>query len=47
MEYEMSTRAHDYWWWADGRDMVMPVMDELDEVTGNERYLDKLEEDGQ
>ena len=44
MEYEMSTRAHDYWWWADGLYMVMPVMTKLYKVTGNERYLDKLYE---
>ena len=25
MEYEMSTPQHDYWWWADGLYMVMPV----------------------
>ena len=42
MEYEMSTKAHDYWWWADGLYMVMPVMTKLYKATGNERYLDKL-----
>lgn len=26
MEYQMSTPNHDYWWWADGLYMVMPVM---------------------
>ena len=41
MEYEMSTKAHDYWWWADGLYMVMPVMTKLYKATGNERYLDK------
>ena len=44
MEYEMSTKAHDYWWWADGLYMVMPVMTKLYKATGNERYLDKLYE---
>jgi rhamnogalacturonyl hydrolase YesR len=41
MEYEMSTPGNDYWWWADGLYMVMPVMTKLYRVTGNERYLQK------
>ncbi len=44
MEYEMSTDKNDYWWWADGLYMVMPVMTKLYKVTGNELYLDKLYE---
>ncbi len=44
MEYEMSTPNNDYWWWADGLYMVMPVMTKLYKVTGNEQYLDKLNE---
>ena len=44
MEYEMSTPANDYWWWADGLYMVMPVMTKLHKVTGNGKYLDKLYE---
>ncbi|WP_281336775.1 glycoside hydrolase family 88/105 protein [Flavobacterium eburneipallidum] len=44
MEYQMSTPANDYWWWADGLYMVMPVMTKLYKVTGNELYLKKLEE---
>ena len=44
MEYEMSTPKHDYWWWADGLYMVMPVMTKLDKITGNKQYLDKLYE---
>lgn len=44
MEYEMSTNANDYWWWADGLYMVMPVMTKLYKVTGNELYLKKLQE---
>ena len=44
MEYEMSTPQHDYWWWADGLYMVMPVMTKLYKVTGNTQYLDKLYE---
>ena len=44
MEYEMSTARHDYWWWADGLYMVMPVMTRLYKITGNELYLEKLYE---
>lgn len=42
MEHEMSTEAVDYWWWADGLYMVMPVMTKLYRITGNELYLQKL-----
>ncbi|APZ45926.1 family 88 glycosyl hydrolase [Polaribacter reichenbachii] len=44
MEYQMSTSANDYWWWADGLYMVMPVMTKLYKATGNDKYLEKLEE---
>ncbi len=44
MEYEMSTPQNDYWWWADGLYMVMPVMTKLNRITGDKRYLDKLYE---
>lgn len=44
MEYEMSTDRSDYWWWADGLYMVMPVMTKLYKVTGNPLYLEKLHE---
>lgn len=44
MEYEMSTSANDYWWWADGLYMVMPVMTKLHRITGNPQYLEKLHE---
>lgn len=44
MEYQMSTPQNDYWWWADGLYMVMPVMTKLYNVTGNIQYLDKLDE---
>lgn len=44
MEYEMSTPQTDYWWWADGLYMVMPVMTKLYNITGNNQYLDKLHE---
>jgi rhamnogalacturonyl hydrolase YesR len=44
MSYEMSTDRHDYWWWADGLYMVMPVMTKLYKLTGDKQYLDKLHE---
>ena len=42
MDYQMRTPNTDYWWWADGLYMVMPVMTKLYKVTGERRYLDKL-----
>jgi unsaturated rhamnogalacturonyl hydrolase len=44
MEYEMSTAANDYWWWADGLYMVMPVMTKMYKLTGNQQYSAKLYE---
>jgi rhamnogalacturonyl hydrolase YesR len=44
MQYEMSTPNSDYWWWADGLYMVMPVMTKLYKVTGDQKYLGKLYE---
>ncbi|MDR0573888.1 MAG: glycoside hydrolase family 88 protein [Tannerella sp.] len=44
MEYQMSTPNNDYWWWADGLYMVMPVMVKLHNVTGNKQYLEKMYE---
>lgn len=44
MEYEMRTSKNDYWWWADGLYMVMPVMSKLYNITGNTLYLQKLKE---
>lgn len=44
MEYEMSTPRNDYWWWADGLYMVMPVMTKMYRITKNNQYLDKLYE---
>ncbi|OZI09698.1 family 88 glycosyl hydrolase [Siphonobacter sp. BAB-5385] len=44
MTYEMNTPQSDYWWWADGLYMVMPVMTKLYQVTGNPQYLSKLYE---
>ncbi len=40
----MSTPQTDYWWWADGLYMVMPVMTKLYKITDNPQYLDKLYE---
>ncbi|MDE5849194.1 MAG: DUF2264 domain-containing protein [Muribaculaceae bacterium] len=42
MEHQMSTPQNDYWWWADGLYMVMPVMTKMYNITGNQKYLDKL-----
>jgi unsaturated rhamnogalacturonyl hydrolase len=44
MEYQMNTDSTNYWWWADGLYMVMPVMTKLYQVTGNVQYLEKLSE---
>ncbi|MFG6429129.1 glycoside hydrolase family 88 protein [Roseateles sp. LYH14W] len=44
MEHQMATARSDYWWWADGLYMVMPVMTKLHKITGNRQYLDKLHE---
>lgn len=44
MEHQMATPVNDYWWWADGLYMVMPVMTKLYSLTGDRRYLDKLHE---
>lgn len=44
MEYQMSTAKNDYWWWADGLYMVMPVMTKMYKITKNPLYLEKLHE---
>jgi Predicted unsaturated glucuronyl hydrolase involved in regulation of bacterial surface properties, and related proteins len=44
MEYQMVTQQNDYWWWADGLYMVMPVMTKLYGITQNDLYLSKLYE---
>lgn len=44
MEYQMSMPNSDFWWWADGLYMAMPVMTKLYKITGNEVYLQKLYE---
>ena len=40
MECEMGTARRDYWWWADGLYMVMPVMSRLYKITENPLYLE-------
>lgn len=42
MAYQTRTKNTDYWWWADGLYMVMPVMTKLYKITGDELYLTKL-----
>jgi len=44
MGHQIGTANNDYWWWADGLYMVMPVMTKLYKVTNDKRYLDKLQE---
>ncbi|MBP8067083.1 MAG: glycoside hydrolase family 88 protein [Pedobacter sp.] len=44
MEHQISTSLNDYWWWADGLYMVMPVMTKMYKLSGNQLYLDKLYE---
>lgn len=42
MDDQIATPQQDYWWWADGLYMVMPVMTRLYRLTGDRRYLNKL-----
>ena len=42
MSYQVSTPNEDYWWWADGLYMVMPVMTKMYNLTGEDIYLEKL-----
>lgn len=44
MGYQVTTDVEDYWWWADGLYMVMPVMMKMYKLTGEEIYLQKLYE---
>lgn len=44
MEHQMATDTTDYWWWADGLYMVMPVMTKMHKITNNPLYLEKLHE---
>jgi unsaturated rhamnogalacturonyl hydrolase len=42
MDYEIGTGRVDYWWWADGLYMAMPVMTKMYRLTGDRRYLDRM-----
>ncbi len=42
MSEEVSRSNDDFWWWADGLYMVMPVMTKLYKLTGEQKYLDGL-----
>jgi unsaturated rhamnogalacturonyl hydrolase len=42
MSYQVQTGNNDYWWWADGLYMVMPVMVKMYKLTGEKIYLEKL-----
>ena len=44
MDHQIHTPQNDYWWWADGLYMVMPVMTKMYLTTGNPLYLSKLHE---
>ena len=40
--WAVKSGRNDYWWWADGLYMVMPVMVKMYKITGDPVYLDKL-----
>ncbi len=42
MGYEITRGNDDFWWWADGLYMAMPVLAKLYLVTGDKQYLDSL-----
>lgn len=42
MGYQVQSGKDDYWWWADGLYMVMPVMVKMYKLTGDKIYLEKL-----
>lgn len=42
MSYQVKSGKKDYWWWADGLYMVMPVMVKMYKLTGDPVYLEKL-----
>ena len=42
MGYQISTSNVDYWWWADGVYMAMPVMTKMYKLTGDTMYLEKM-----
>ena len=43
MYYQMSTENNDYWWWADGLYMAMPVMSKLYKLTKDELFVEKMQ----
>lgn len=44
MDYMMRSDTIDYWWWADALYMAMPVMTKMWKLTGDEGYLNKLDD---
>ncbi len=42
MDYEIATSEVDYIWWSDGLFMVMPLMAQMYQLTGNDAYLARL-----
>lgn len=44
MSHECSMEDNKFWWWADALYMVMPVMTKMYLLTGEVKYLDKLNE---
>ncbi|MGE8242699.1 MAG: glycoside hydrolase family 88 protein, partial [Sphingobacterium sp.] len=42
MNYQIHSANSDYWWWADGLYMVMPVMTKMYRLTQDPLYLDKM-----
>lgn len=42
IDYQISKKEDNFWWWADALYMVMPVMTKLYKRTGNKKYLDAL-----
>ncbi len=44
MNHMVAMPQNDFWWWADGLYMVMPVLTKLYKATGDVKYLDKLYE---
>ncbi|WP_293897312.1 MULTISPECIES: glycoside hydrolase family 88 protein [unclassified Sphingobacterium] len=42
MDYQIHSPHTDYWWWADGLYMVMPVMTKMYKLTQDSLYLDRM-----
>ena len=40
LDYQISTRRHDYWTWIDAIQMAMPVYAKYTQLTGERKYLD-------